>query len=51
MSKSESIILLDYCDSFKEIFEDGNQKRIEIRNFGIFKVLNTKKKMQEISYK
>ena len=37
MSKSESIILVDcVLDSFKEIFfEDGNQKRIEIRNFGI----------------
>ena len=46
MSKSESIILVDcVLDSFKEIFfEDGSQKRIEIRNFGIFKVLNTKKR-------
>ena len=46
MSTSESIILVDcVLDSFKEIFfEDGNQNRIEIRNFGIFKVVNTKKR-------
>ena len=46
MSTSESIILVDcVLDSFKEIFfEDGSQNRLEIRNFGIFKVVNTKKR-------